>query len=106
MRPEYQMQKLKIERERRARETDEQLKQLEEQKTLVMLKLKINGDESDELRPESLEKPINPNSGGFLAISAAVTRKAIQAKTEDFFKHRLTINKTQTMLQLISAEIQ
>ena len=39
LRLEYHMQKLKIEQKRRARETDEQLRQLEEQKTLEMLKL-------------------------------------------------------------------
>ena len=66
LRLEYQMQKLKIEQERRARETDEQLRQLEEQKTLEMLKLEINSDEEDELHPENLENPIVPDSGDFL----------------------------------------
>ena len=42
------MQKLKIEQERRARETDEQLAQFEEQKTIGKLKLDIDIDEEDE----------------------------------------------------------
>ena len=54
LRLEYQMQNLRIEQERRARETDEQLRQLEEQKTLEMLKLEINTDDEDELQPENL----------------------------------------------------
>ena len=66
LRLEYQMQKLRIEQERRARETDEQLRQLEEQKTLEMLKLEINTNEEDELQPENLEKPIEPDGGDFL----------------------------------------
>ena len=60
------MQKLKIEQERRARETEEQLRQLEEQKTLEMLKLEINADEEDELHTKNLETPIEPDSGDFL----------------------------------------
>ena len=60
------MQKLKIEQERRARETDEQLRQLEEQKTLEKLKLEINTDEEDELHPENLKNPVVPDSGDFL----------------------------------------
>ena len=66
MRVACQKQKLKIEQERRSRETEEQLRQLEEQNTLEMLKLKINTDEEDELHPENLEKPVLPDSGGFL----------------------------------------
>ena len=54
------MQKLKIEQERRARETDEQLRQLEERKTLEI------ADEEDEFHPESLENPVLPDSGDFL----------------------------------------
>ena len=56
LRLEYQMQKLKIEQERR--ETDEQLRQLVEQKTLEMLKLEINTDEEDELHTKNPEIPI------------------------------------------------
>ena len=56
------MQKLKIEQERRARETDEQLRQLEEQKTLEMLKLEINADEEDEFHTKNSEIPIEPDS--------------------------------------------
>ena len=66
LRLKYQMQKLKIEQERRARETDEQLRELEERKTLEMLKLEINTDEEDELHPENLENPVVPDSGDFL----------------------------------------
>ena len=66
LRLEYQMQKLRIEQERRARETDEQLRELEEQKTLEMLKIEINTDEEDELQLENLEKPIEPDGGDFL----------------------------------------
>ena len=63
---EYQLHMLKFEKERRARETDEQLRQLEEQKTLEMLQLETNTDEEDELHPENLEKPVVPKSGVFL----------------------------------------
>ena len=44
LRLEYQIEELKIEHERRTRETDEQLRQLEEQKTFEMWKLKNNTD--------------------------------------------------------------
>ena len=50
------MQKLKIEQERQARETEEQLRQFEEQKTLEMMKLEMNTEVEDELYPENLEK--------------------------------------------------
>ena len=91
LRLEYQMQKLRIEQERRARETDEQLRQLEEQKTLEMLKLEINTDEEDELQPENLEKPIGPDGGDFLGnISCSddedylgENRKLIQAQGDN-----------------------
>ena len=99
LRLEYQMQKLRIEQERRARETDEKLRQLEEQKTLEMLKLEVNTDEEDELQPKNLEKPIEPHGGTSWSISAAVTMKTIWAKTGNLFKHRVTINKKQTTLQ-------
>ena len=64
LRHEYQMQKLKNEQERRARETDEQLRQLEEQKALEMLKLKINTDEKDEIHPENSEKQFCQTADG------------------------------------------
>ena len=66
LRLEYQIEELKIEHERRTRETDEQLRQLEEQKTLEMWKLKINTDEEDDLHPENLEKPVVPDGENFL----------------------------------------
>ena len=66
LRLEYHMQQLRHEQERRGRETDEQLRQLEEQKTLEKLKIEINTDEEDELQPEYLDKPIELDGGGFL----------------------------------------
>ena len=96
---EYQMQNLKIEQERRARETDEQLRQLEEPKTLEMLKLEINIDEQDELHPQRSEKPIELDSGDFLGNISCSDDEDYLAKTENLFNHRVTINKMQTMLQ-------
>ena len=108
LRIEYQMQKLKSEQERLARETDEQLRQLEEQKALEMLKPEINTEEDDELSLEiSEKKQLCQTAETSWAISAAVTMKTIWAKTENLFNHRVTINKMQKRCcSLISAEIQ
>ena len=99
LRLEYQMQMLKSDQEGRARETDEQLRQLEEQKTFEMLTPEISTDDEDELYPENSKNQDVPDSGDHLAISAAVTMKTLWVKTENLFKHRETINKMPTMLQ-------
>ena len=59
------MQKLKIEQERRAPQTDEQLTQLEEQKPREMLKLDIGINKEDENHPENSENPVVPDSDDF-----------------------------------------
>ena len=56
LKPEYQLQKLKTDQKRRARETGEKMRKLEEHMTLEMLKFAIDIDKKDELRPEYSEK--------------------------------------------------
>ena len=60
------MQRLKSGQDGQARETDEQLKQLEEQKTLEMLTLGISNDDEDELHPENSKNQDVPDSGDLL----------------------------------------
>ena len=107
LRPEYEMQKLKTEPESQARETEEQLTQLEEQRTLEMLKLEKNTDEKDELHPKNWEKPVVPDSGDFLGnvscsddeVYLGETGKFIQAQGDNQ-------QKSKQCCSLISAEIQ
>ena len=53
------MQRLKIEMKGRTQESDEQLRHLEEQRTLEMLKLEIDIDKEDKLQPENSEDCYN-----------------------------------------------
>ena len=52
--------------ERRAGEADEQMRQLEETKTLERLKIDIDINEEVELHPEISERPVAPDSWDFL----------------------------------------
>ena len=74
------MQKLKIEQEGQAQETEDQLRQLEEQKNLEMLKLEINIDEEDEIHPANSRKPVVPDGGYFLGKISGKDDKAIWVK--------------------------
>ena len=95
----YQIQKLKLEQEGQAQETEDQLRQLEEQKNLEMLKLESNIDEEDENHPANSKKPVVPDGGYFLGKISGKDDKAIWAKTKNLFKHRVTINKLPKILQ-------
>ena len=85
---------MKIEQGRRAIET---IRGAEDTRNVEAVN---NTDEEDELHPENSEKPVVPDSGDFLGnISCSDDEDYLGEKKKNLFKHRVTINKMQKMLQ-------
>ena len=93
------MQKLQIGQERQAQENDKQLRQLEEQKALEILRVEFDIDEEDETHAGNWEKVVVSDRRDSWAISVAAKMKTIWAKMENLIKRMATINKMQKMLQ-------
>ena len=85
------MQNLIIGLERQDPETEEQMRQLEEQKTLEIFKLENEIGDEDEFHPENLEKLVVPDMGDFLGNISDCddeqylreNRKLIQTQLDD-----------------------
>ena len=97
---------MKIGQEKQARQTDMQLRQFEEQKTLEIMKLDVDSDEENKIHPENPEKPGVLESDDFLGNISSNDDEEYLGKNRKLIQAQRDNKKMKRYCSLTSAEIQ